>query len=55
MAYIIDKKATEMQKRCINEAIKVVTDLDIPVSKNIEFIFWRLATNHGYCNMMSIK
>ncbi len=53
MAYIIDKKATEMQKRCINEAIKVVTDLDIPVSKNIEFIFWRLASNHGYCRTLS--
>ena len=39
MAYVIDKKATEMQKKCINEAIKVVNDLNIPVSKNIEFVF----------------
>lgn len=39
MAYVIDKNATEMQKRCINEAIKVVNDLNIPVSKNIEFVF----------------
>lgn len=53
MAYVIDKKATEMQKRCINEAIKVVIDLEIPVSKNIEFIFGRLASNHGYCRTLS--
>lgn len=47
MAYVIDKKATEMQKKCINEAIKVVNDLNIPVSKNIEFVFfgdWHLIT-----------
>ncbi len=49
MAYVIDKKATEMQKRCINEAIKVVTDLDIPVSKNIEFILMNSNSFCGHC------
>lgn len=39
MAYVIDKKAIETQKKCINEAINVVNNLNIPVSKNIEFVF----------------